>query len=207
MAIGGGEVLERAGHAPEADPAREQGSRRGWRPRRSARKVAANSSGVSAEDELDAQLLGDAEQGVIVFGSMHTPTTTMRVSRGAAAMIWSRTPGAHDALEDHGGPTRRPGHPGWKLRCAGGIAPHRRLAPALPRGALGGVDDGVGRRGPPRARAAAARSPRRRSAERPGGGGRRLPPGRPARTRSPGARRRARAGRGRRRGRRRPWAR
>jgi len=40
-----------------------------------------------AQHELQIQLLDDPSIGWIASASMHTPTTTIRVPRGAAAMI------------------------------------------------------------------------------------------------------------------------
>src|SRR5437763_1384314 len=52
--------------------------------------------------------------GWIVSGSMQTPTTTMRVPRGAAAITWSSTPGTPTHSKTTGGrprlaQQRRPG--------------------------------------------------------------------------------------------------
>ena len=55
--------------------------------------VAANSSGVYPSTNCRFSSFTIPISGWIVSGSMHTPTTTIRVPRGAAAITWSSTPG------------------------------------------------------------------------------------------------------------------
>ena len=87
-------------------------------------------------------------------------------------MIWSSTPGTPDALEDDGRAHRRARDPGRQERRAARVAPDRRLAPALPRGASSAGSTTTSapsaiassRRRAEKSAATIGRAPRRRSA-------------------------------------------
>src|SRR2546422_10813868 len=75
---------------------------------------------------------------------MQTPTTTMRAWRGAAAMIWSSTPGTPTHSKTTAGRLGGPGSHGGSAGGPRGIMPDGGLAPALPRRQRSGVDNHVG---------------------------------------------------------------